>query len=107
MSKRKLHTVIDLTVEVEDKHDVLEPEEQPIGIAFSNGREESLYELVFEDDIYWGTFYRITTGPPDIHSAQTIEVRNNNRVMTMLDENLFFFSWETLLLIAHYVHYHY
>ena len=76
-------------------------EEQPIGIAISNtlGYGGVLHELVFDQDIFWGT---IVVDPGGVYTR-----RNNRRI-----ERLFLLLFPQLpadirLHIIYFVHYHY
>ena len=76
-------------------------EEQPIGIAISNtlGYGGVLHELVFDQDLFWGT---IVVDPEGFYTR-----RNNRRI-----ERLFLLLFPQLpadirLHIIHFVHYHY
>ena len=84
-------------------------EEQPIAIAFVNSPGDGICEeLVYEDDIFWGTIYRnfnSYTHYPRTHRQLTW--RNNLRIEVLL-LNYFPLVPESIrLVIAQYIHLHY
>jgi hypothetical protein len=83
-------------------------EEQPIAIAFCDGQHpgaSSLDEFVFEDDIFWGTIYRIFNNCP--YTTQVLTWRNNDRIEALLQRYLGFLAAPLRLMIARFLHFHY
>jgi hypothetical protein len=82
----------------------MDDEEQPIAIAFSDTTWDAVHEeLVYDDDIFWGTIY-INHGPS---STRLLTTRNNRRIEAVLERLLGLLPQSLRLLIAHLVHYHY
>jgi hypothetical protein len=72
-------------------------EEQPIAVAITGGG----YELVFEQDIFWGTIINETQA-----TTQFLEQRNLRRIDALLLEVLPF-SLDLVVRIAGFVHHHF
>jgi hypothetical protein len=85
-----------------------EPEEQPIALAFRDRRLPSdlnLEELVFEDDIFWGTIYRNLD--PQGRSIRFLTLRNNRRIDWLIYSCFPLQPYHVRIAIAELVHYHY
>ena len=81
-------------------------EEQPIAIAFSDSRgDQILEELVWEDDLFWGTIYRNLRHSHLSIAKQT--TRNNVRFEAMLQSCFPFIPAGVRSLICCYLHLHF
>jgi hypothetical protein len=89
-----------------------EGEEDPIAIAFRDSRRpgqlvggQILEELVFEDDIFWGTIYR--NFDPQGRSTVFLTRRNNRRIDWLIYCCFPLQPYSLRLAIAELVHLHY
>jgi hypothetical protein len=84
-----------------------EREEQPIAIAFCDSRAGwgIQEELVFEDDIFWGTIYR--NFDPQGRSTRFLTSRNNHRIEWLIYRCFPLQPYSLRLAIAELIHLHY
>ena len=77
-------------------------EEQPVATAFRDGEFDILWELVYDEDIFWGTIPFESE-----EKTKLLRRRNNSRIEAVLRVCIPTISEEARLVIANYLHLHF
>jgi hypothetical protein len=81
--------------------------EFPLAVAFTDGCGDFVFEeLVFENDVFWGTVY-LNYYPRHCFTTAQLTLRNNLLIESVLEEHLPFLLSEIRVLIASLLHHHY
>jgi hypothetical protein len=81
-------------------------EEEPIAVAFCDGPDSVLHELVFDQDIFWGTIFR-NYWPVHPTTTRQLTTRNNHRIEALILVTCPLLPAVLRDYIAQLVHYHY